>query len=386
MNSSLHIAFFVSSLPRGAIQRMVMNLAQSFHDRGHRIDLVACRIDGPRPPELSDPIRIIDLGSRQTARRKRYYVPAATLRLKSYLENQRPHILLSGGEYPNVTALFARRLAGTSTRIVVGEHIHLSHSIRSELRRRKWLLPRLVQLLYPQADGIIGVSHGVAHDTAKVARLPQERVTPIYNPVVTPALLKKREAPCSHPWFQSGRPPVVLAVGQLRAQKDFPTLLRAFARVRTRHSARLVILGEGNKRSDIEALIRSLGLTEDVALPGLVDNPLSYMVHARVFVLSSAWEGLPTVLIEALLCGCPVVSTDCPSGPSEILDHGRYGSLVPVGDDEALAQGILSVLENPPDTKHLQERAMEFSAEHSVDKHLHLMHHILKNPDTPGWQ
>jgi glycosyltransferase involved in cell wall biosynthesis len=156
-------------------------------------------------------------------------------------------------------------------------------------------------------------------------------------------------------------------------QKDFPTLLKAFARVRAVRPARLLILGEGKERTELEVLARELGVASDVALPGFVPNPFPHMMRASVFVLSSAWEGLPGVLIEAMACGCPVVSTDCPSGPAEILDGGVYGPLVPVGDDAALAKAILSVLETPPDPERLRARAALFSTDHAADQYLELL-------------
>ena len=176
-----------------------------------------------------------------------------------------------------------------------------------------------------------------------------------------------------HPWFAPGSPPVVLGIGRLTTQKDFPTLLKAFAQVRAVRKARLMILGEGRDRQALEVLARELGVASDVDLPGFVLNPFPYMVRASLLVLSSAWEGLPGVLIEAMACGCPVVSTDCPSGPSEILDGGAYGPLVPVGDDGALAKAILSVLEMPPDPERLRARAALFSVERATDQYLQVL-------------
>jgi glycosyltransferase involved in cell wall biosynthesis len=169
-----------------------------------------------------------------------------------------------------------------------------------------------------------------------------------------------------------GAPPVILAVGRLTLQKDFPTLIRAFARLRARRSARLVILGEGELRDELEALVAELGLTADVALPGFVDNPFSWMRGSALFVLSSAWEGFGNVLVEAMACGTPVVSTDCPSGPAEILENGKWGRLAAVGDAEALARAIAEALDdpNPPDVR---ARAAFFSVERSVDAYLAIL-------------
>jgi glycosyltransferase involved in cell wall biosynthesis len=198
---------------------------------------------------------------------------------------------------------------------------------------------------YPWADGIIVVSNGVRDDMARVTKIPSERITVIYNPsVVRDEVWEKAQAPLDHPWLKPGQPPVIIAVGRLQIQKDYPTLFSAFAQVRKRLPARLLILGEGRERGSLEELVRKLGLENDVSMPGFVMNPYAYMARASLFVLSSRWEGLPTVLIEALCCGTSVVSTDCPSGPREILKGGEYGRLVPVGDVDALAQAIEAAL------------------------------------------
>jgi glycosyltransferase involved in cell wall biosynthesis len=184
------------------------------------------------------------------------------------------------------------------------------------------------------------------------------------------------EEPLDHPWFAAGEPPVVLGVGRLVKQKDFPTLVRAFARVRERRPARLLLLGETKKprrRRRLEELTRELGVEKDVAIEGFVDNPLPYMKRAAVFALSSAWEGLPGALIEAMACGCPPVSTDCPGGSAEILDQGRFGPLVPVGDDAALAEAIVQQLERPTAPELLEARAREFAVDVAVDHYLEVL-------------
>lgn len=372
------LALFVSSMPRGAIQRILVLLAREFVALGHEVDLIAARVTGPRPIELPSAVRIIDLQTRAmqlplVSRQKRWWVPRAAGPLADYLRRERPDALLAAGEYANITALRARRKAGSATRVVTSEHIHISHSVAGGLLRRKWLLKRTVRRLYPEADAVVAVSEGAAADLAAFAGLPTEQVLGIYNPVVTPELLAKRDAPFSHPWFADEQPPVFVCVAQLRAQKDLPMLLRAFARLRQIRKARLLILGEGNRRNELEQLIAQLDLGADVALPGFVDNPIAFMAHAAALVLSSAYEGLPTVLIEALACGCPVVSTDCPSGPAEILDGGKYGRLVPVGDQTALADAMLETLEAPPERNKLIERADDFRAGQAANRYLEVL-------------
>lgn len=370
-----HLALFVSSLPRGAIQRMMLNLAEAFVARGHRVDLLAGRLAGPRPAGLPEAVRVIGLDT--AAMRlplvrgsKRWWVPRAADGLADYLRRERPDALLSGGEYPNLTALRARERAGVATRVVTSDHVHVSRGAAGGPLRRKWRLRRAVRRWYPRADGVIGVSEGVADDIAAFAGLPRGRVTAIHNPVVTPELIERSRAPLDHPWFRAGEPPVFVCAAALRAQKDLPTLLRAFARLRAERPARLLVVGEGNRRPELEGLAANLDIAADVALPGYVANPLPYMREAAAFVLSSAYEGLANVLVEAMLCGCPVISTDCPSGPREVLDGGRYGTLVPVGDEAALARAMLAALGAPRRSDELRARAQAFHVDRAADRYL----------------
>jgi glycosyltransferase involved in cell wall biosynthesis len=205
-------------------------------------------------------------------------------------------------------------------------------------------MPKLVRRFYPWADYVVGVSEGVTEDLARFVTLPADKLRVISNPIVASDIGELAGAPVDTDWFDSDEP-VFVAAGRLQPQKDFPTLLRAFAHVRSTRPARLVILGEGPERSTLEALVEELELTADVALPGVLANPYAYMARSTAFILSSKWEGLPTVLIEAMSCGAPVIATDCPSGPREILSGGRYGTLVPVGDVAALARAMNAALD-----------------------------------------
>ena len=199
----------------------------------------------------------------------------------------------------------------------------------------------------------------------------------VYNPVVSPGLEDEARQSISHPWFNRDGPPVILAVGRLTAAKDYPTLLRAFSMVYQKQPARLLILGDGKERAPLESMVRQLGLTENVQMPGFVVNPYAYMARARLLALSSRWEGLPGVLVEALACGTPVVSTDCKSGPREILENGRFGRLVPVGDPDALAAAILDTLQTIPDHALLKRRAEDFTLEKSVKEYLRVFQSCL---------
>lgn len=324
----------------------MVNLARGFAERGQQVDMVLAKAEGPYMREVPPEVRIVDLG----AKRMLYSLPA----LVRYLRRVRPDAMLSAMNHSNIVAIWARQLAGVKTRLIISEHNTLSVSVRDSKSTRERLMPTLMKLFYRWADAIVVVSRGVMEDLISTTKIPREKVRVIYNPVVTPELLARAEEPLEHPWFAGGEPPVILGVGRLVRQKDFATLIRAFALVRMEQPVRLIIIGEGEERDKLEALLRTLGLEQDVALPGFVENPYKYMKRAAVFVLSSRYEGLSNVLVEAMAVGTPVVSTDCPSGPMEILESGRWGKLVPVGDIQAMAAAVVAALNETkcPDTRH----------------------------------
>ncbi|MGH7998279.1 MAG: glycosyltransferase [Brasilonema sp.] len=362
--SSPDIAFFLRCLYGGGAERAMLNLARSFLEQELSVDMVVAKAEGSLIGQLPPGIRLIDL----KAQSKLSILP----KLVEYLQQERPASLLAALHYPCEIALLAKRIAGVSTRIVVSEQNHLSQEAKRIPQLSVRLTPLAARFFYPWADGIAAVSQGVAEDLANVTHLPMERINLIYNPVVTPEVFVKAKEPVNHPWFQPGEAPVILAVGRLYAQKDYPTLIRAFAQVRRVHCSRLVILGEGPEGASLNTLIRELGLEEDVAMLGFTNNPYAYMANASIFVLSSAYEGLPTVLIEAMAVGTPVVSTNCPSGPAEILANGKYGDLTPVGEPKALAEAILNVLSG--NTKQVDSNWLQqFTLEACAEKYLNVL-------------
>lgn len=342
----------------------MVTLANGFAARGLAVDLVLAKAEGPYLDDVAPSARVVDLGARG--------VLASLPALVGYLRREQPRAMLSAMNHANVIALLARRLAGGRTRLVVSEHNNLSQSMTVEPSRRGRLMPWFMRRTYPWADGVVAVSAGVADDLARVIALPHESITVIYNPVVGEQTLSGANAEVDHPWLAPGEPPVVLGVGRLTDQKDFSALLSAFDRLCAQRPVRLLILGEGELRPQLEALVRKLNLEGDVQLLGFIANPLAYMARAAVFVLSSKWEGLPTVLIEAMACGTPVVSTDCPSGPSEILEGGKWGRLVPVGDVAALAEAMAATLDEPeyPD---VATRGAAFNVEQAVTAYLRVL-------------
>lgn len=337
--SSRTVSLFVPSLGGGGAERVMANLANGLADRGRQVDIVLLQEMGSYLGDLRPEVRRVDLRSKT--------VRGGILPLARYLRSEAPAILLSALDYANVGALLARRLARIDTRVVPTVHITHSEAAAHERTMQYAVVRATMKWTYPWADAIVAVSQGAAEDMIRNTGVPRALVRVIYNPVVTPRLVLLAREPLDHPWFAAGEPPVVIGIGRLTAQKDFPTLLGAVSRLREQKNVRLVILGEGEERSHLEEMIGQLGLTQDVALVGFVENPFAYLARASLFVLSSAWEALPTVLIEALALGVAVVSTDCPNGPMEILGGGRYGRLVPVGNVDAMADAIQSALTQP---------------------------------------
>jgi len=333
LNADSRIALFLPSLRGGGAERVMVNLARGFSKCGLAVDLVLVKAEGPYLSQVPPEVRVVDLSASR--------VLASLPSLTSYLRRERPKALLSALDHANVVALWAQKIAKVPSRVVVSVHSTPSQAAANAKSLKARLMPLWIRSFYPWAHAVVAVSQGVAEDLVRITGIPKEKVRVIYNPVVTPELFAKAEEPLEHPWFAPGEPPVVLGVGRLTAAKDFTTLIRAFALVRRECRARLMILGEGEERPKLEALVRELDLEDDVALPGFVENPYKYMKRAGVLVLSSAWEGFGNVLVEAMALGTPVVSTDCPNGPAEILEGGKWGKLVPVGDVEALARAIL---------------------------------------------
>ena len=357
------IAIFLPSLYGGGAEKTLLNLAAGIAARGYKVDLVLVKAQGPYLDQLPEKIRVIDL----KARRSIMCYPA----LIRYLRYEQPECLLSA-MHVNIIALIARTFSRVSTKVIISERNTISLLVKNTSNLRLKLISKLSRYFYPLADGIIAVSKSVAEDLSNTAKIPNRRIDVIYNPVVTPMLRKKAKVPLEHPWFVDDAPPVILAAGSLSMQKDFESLIKAFADLRRTHLARLLILGEGEKRRELETLVRKNYLQNAVMLPGFLTNPYPYMKRSAVFVLPSRWEGLPGVLIEALYCGIPIVATDCPGGTREILSNNSYGKIVPVGDIQALSDAIKSVL-NGKVHSPTHESWKPFELDTVVDQYLELL-------------
>ncbi len=336
LKSRTHVAIFLRCLFGGGTERVMVNLVNSFTEYDLKVDLVLAHASGPYLSQVSPEVRVIDLQCPKLA--------ASPPKLIRYLQQEQPLTMLSALHYPSEIAIFAKYMARVSTRVIIAEQNTLSVEAKNLPQRTARLTPLKARLFYPWADEIVAVSHGVADDLAKIIRVPRQQIRVIYNPVIPPDIWQKSQSPVTHPWFNPGEPPIILGVGRLTQQKDFPTLIRAFAQVRKVRPSRLMILGVGSERSNLDALIQQLGLENDAVILGFQENPYAYMARCAVFALSSAWEGFGNVIVEALAVGIPVVACDCPSGPAEILAGGKYGALVPVGDTSAIANSILNVL------------------------------------------
>jgi len=362
-----HVALLIPSLRGGGVFRVMTNLALGLQEHGCQVSLIVGSVEGCVDDSLLKRLTIIDLGVEKMA--------TGLLKLIRWLRANRPDFLISAQMHVNLTAIAACALGGTATRLIVTEHndVDSVYSHAPTLKQR--MVPWLARLLYRCADRIVAVSQGVADNLAAWLRRPAENIRVIYNPLVDEALLNRAQEPPNHTWFQDGGLPVILGVGRLEAQKDFATLLRAFALLIAQVPARLMILGEGSQRNQLETLAQELGVSERVAMPGYVSNPYACMRRAALFVLSSAWEGFPSVLVEAMACGCRLVSTDCPSGPREILENGRWGALMPVGDADAMANAMLAALQAPPPAG-LAQAAQRFSVDTAVAQYLQVMEAI----------
>ena len=363
----MRITIFLPTLNGGGAERVIVTLANAFAARGFQVDLVLATAKGPYLKDVSAAVRVVDL---QAGR-----VIKALFPLVRYLRRERPVAMLSAMGHANVVALLARKLARVPARVVVSEHGFISgeYALARGVAARFnfWLIP----LLYRGADGVCTVSQAAAQDLATFANLPLQRVQAIYNPFDLSRIAQLAAEPLCNPWLEPGQPPLLLAMGRMNEAKDFPVLIRAFARLRQQRAVRLMILGEGELRPELEALLAELNLGADaVQMPSFVANPYAWLARCSLFILSSRREGLPGALIEAMACGAPVVSTNCLSGPDEILEGGRWGKLVPVGDVDALAQAMAATLDAPKSQlPNVRLRAADFEQERAVDAYLKIL-------------
>lgn len=347
------ITFFSPNLAGGGAERIIAILAAHFSEEKYDVDLVLASATGPYLANIPDSVRIIDL----KCKRVLFSLP----RLIKYLKVERPNILFTSQMHSSIVALWATKLAGVSTQVFIRQPTMLNPSYEEKSWKSK-LVQKILLWSVKSAVEVIVTSKAMAKEFIDFSKIEQNKVEVIYNPVPIEFIREQSLEPLSHPWFKSNEPPVILAVGRLVTVKDFQTLVKAFALVRNETPARLMILGEGPLRIELENLIDQLGLSDHVQMPGFVSNPYQYMKYSKVFVLSSLWEGFPNGMVEAMACGTAIVATDCEGGASEILEHGKWGELIPVGSEELMAKAIVKsiVSENLPNTF---ERVNDFSVD-----------------------
>ncbi|WP_279387174.1 glycosyltransferase [Natrarchaeobius oligotrophus] len=360
-----HICLYLPSLRGGGAERVMVRLANEFADRGYTVDLVLVQMKGEYVDDVSDDVNVFDLDARRFL--------AAVPPLVQYMSSSRPDVLMSTLDTANVAAIVAEKLSSVDSRIIIRISNTMSAK-KKELSHPKHLVVHLAaKLTYPHSDHVIGVSEGVTQDVITQCGVDPGQATTIYNPVVDGSLLTAREETVDHPWFGTETGPVILGVGELSEQKGFDTLVRAFNQIDGHPESRLIILGQGDERDSLLQLAEELGVEQRIDLPGFVANPYAYMGKCDVFVLSSRWEGCPNVLIEALACGAPVVATDCPSGPREILKNGNVGSLVPVDDVDSMAREIANCLDEDSVGVCFEELPQSFGITEIADKYIKIM-------------
>ena len=360
------VALYMTEFASGGVQRMNLNLAPAFIRAGYKVIFVVHEATGALANKVPPEVETVSLDAPRARN--------AIQPLARFLRERRPDILVASLGQPNLIALAANRLAGRPSKVVVSQRNHLSSQARAMENWQYKVLPFLYRRFLKHADGIIAVSEGLADDLVAVTGLPRQRITVIYNPAVPDDIAERAAETVRHPWFDAGLP-VAIAIGRLVEVKDYPTMIAAVAKVPTAH---LMILGEGPLRSSLQAQVDALGIGGRVDFLGFRENPFAYLSRASAFILSSRHEGFGNVIAEALACGTPVVTTDCESGPAEIVDGGRFGRLVPVGDVEAMAAALQAALDEPADREALKARGQSFSIARAADAYLSLFDRLLR--------
>lgn len=374
------LAFYVPSLTVGGAERVTVSIVNGLARRGHDVDLLVSYYEGTFVGDVHDAVTVVDLG---TPKIPVVGVGAAVPKLVSYFRRRSPEMVFAQMLYASDVCLVAHVLSGSDATVV--PTVHNTVGMYDPPKER--LVHRLATLLSDRAGQFVAVSEGAARSVVDELDVPEEKVSVLHNPIPVDEIRAQACEAAQHRWIDDEEYDVVLGIGSLDAQKDFETFLRTFERVHGADpSTRAIIVGQGPERDDLERLARELGVDEELSFAGYVDNPYSYMAGSDVLLLSSRHEGLPTVLIEAMACGCPVVATDCPSGPRTILAGGTYGPLVDVGDDSGLADAVLSTLAEPPTSGTLVDRARDFAPETVLDDYESFLrdHGPIRTAHPPG--
>ena len=370
-NKMKRVAIHIDNLTGGGAERVLLNLAKGLVEKGYSVDFVLGTFDGEYVNDVDSACRIIEIG-RNLFNFKGFRGIHKVIRLSAYIRKEKPDVIIAALGGPNTRLLLSRFLTHTGTMYVVSVHNHLSPFSMQHSRLGHIVKRCIIKPIYSLSDRIVAVSNGVADDLVDRFGLSRDKISVISNPNDILGIIAKSMEPTDEEWLVNKRFPVLVAVGRLAPVKAYDDLIKAFSIVRQRRKLRLLILGAGPQKSNLLKLIRSFQLEKDIRLAGFVSNPWAYMRNSDLLVVSSKSEAFSCVIVESMACGCPVVSTDC-VGPSEILDHGKWGRIVPVGDVEALAEAIIDTLEKPIQRDDLINRAREFSAEKALDQYIRLI-------------
>lgn len=351
INKKIHI--LLPDLRGGGAERLHVHLANDWARKGFVVEFVLMNKQGDLLETLSKGIAVVDLN---VPRARHLLWP-----LTRHLQKTKPSVVIAAMWPLTSISILAWRLAGRPGRLFVSDHSQLTIAAVQEMKVPHWLIGNVMRFTYPLATGVIAVSRGVKDDMCALGHLNQSTVRVIHNPAAVGVPIERGTKTDQIALWGAGFNHHIITVGTLKTQKDHATLIRAFALLPEEVNAKLTILGEGPLRGELEALIRNLGLESRISMPGFVLDPYPWYQTADLFVLSSRWEGFGNVIVEAMECGVPVVSTDCQSGPSEILLDGKVGRLVPVGDARALADAMIQALAAPADRQALRLRAQDFS-------------------------
>lgn len=358
------------SYDNGGIERMLVNTANGLSRREVHVDFLTATGEGPYLQDLGDAVNRIALGASRGGALYHAFV--------RYLRASQPHIVLPAKDDAMAIAVRAKRYSGVPFKLLFRPGTTVSRQLEFRNVIKRWKVVYRMRRDYRYADAVVANSHGLAQDTIQLTGVDARTVTVIRNPVITPHVYARaREAP-AHPWLQHKDRPVVMGIGGMRRQKDFQTLIAAFARAhRARSELRLIILGQGRRLRRLQQLAHKLCIADAVAFPGFVENPYAWLSRADLFVLSSLWEGSPNVLTEALALGIPAVATDCPSGPRETLQDGAFGPLVPMQDADAMATAMLQTLDAPLPADTLRKAVTDYTVEESAKRYREVIDQLL---------
>ncbi len=356
------ITVFLSSLRTGGAERAMLMFCAEASRQGHRVELVISKAGGHLQALVPPEIPVVNLGCSRTRQ--------AIVKLAWRLRATRPDALFTTVRNTNVIGICAAKLSRLDIPVVVRESSAPISSPKKSLVDA--ITNQLVPLTYSRARGIIAVSDGVARELLSMSRSLEGRVKVIPTPVISSDMLAQADLPIDHPWFTNPEAPVIVCAARIERNKGYDTLISAFHQLRQTTRVKLIVLGNGFYRTEVQRRVAELKLSSDIDFLGFVTNPFPYMRQAHALVLASEYEGLPNVLIQALAFGTPVVSTDCKSGPAEILCHGKYGQLVPVGDAPALAQALGEAIRKPRQIEAQKYVRAKYSAERATVEYLAL--------------